>query len=96
MGSAQQQILITVDNMLKFSPGNKFHVLWVDVTTLKVTKAIRKFRPQEFQVLVDSIKTYGLFEPIKCEGLTVIDGILRLEAVKHLGWEYIPTVGEIR
>ncbi len=64
----------------------------IPVDAIKIKKRVRK-NPGDINSLVESIKHYGLLNPITInEKNELIAGERRLQAVKQLGWHTIPVV----
>lgn len=42
--------------------------------------------------MVEAIKEFGFRAPILIEGVTIVDGHLRVKAAKQLGMEYVPAI----
>jgi ParB family chromosome partitioning protein len=64
--------------------------LVTNITNIKIKKRVRRDLG-DLQPLIDSIRRYGLLNPIVIsENYELIAGERRLEAAKALGWESIP------
>ncbi len=64
----------------------------IPVDAVKIKKRVRK-DPGDINSLVESIKHYGLLNPITVnEKNELIAGERRLQAVKQLGWHTIPVI----
>jgi len=56
-----------------------------------INKRLRKLNNEKVNQLAESIKEIGLLNPITVKGNVLVAGLHRLEAVKKLNWEEIPT-----
>jgi len=64
------------------------------VSSIVVQKGRRPVDPKRVAALKDSILTVGLLEPLvvlqEVNGVALVAGLHRLEAVKELGWKHVP------
>lgn len=64
----------------------------ISIDSIKIKKRVRK-EPDDIESLMDSMRRYGLLNPITINSHNVlIAGERRLEAAKRLGWQSIHAV----